>query len=77
MLPGGLTFPQLTLAAVVGVAGGLYIYRPLYKQYRLEQAKAQGNPAPGAESGGTNIDDSAPPRAAGGDAGQSSPATGL
>lgn len=69
MLPGGLTFPQLTLAAVVGVAGGLYIYRPLYKQYRLEQAKAQ--------SGGTNIDDSAPPRAAGGEAGQSSPATGL
>lgn len=69
MLPGGLTFPQLTLAVVVGVAGGLYIYRPLYKQYRLEQAKAQG--------GGTNIDDSAPPRAAGGEAGQSSPATGL
>ncbi|XP_078283419.1 protein PIGBOS1 [Rhinoraja longicauda] len=72
MLPVGLTFPQLTLALVVGVAGGLYIYKPLYKQYRLEQASAQGKAAPG----GTDTDDPAPPQArpggdgkAGGEAG--------
>ncbi|XP_069766552.1 protein PIGBOS1 [Narcine bancroftii] len=39
MLPGRLTFPQMCLAVVLGVAGGIYIYKPLYEQYRLERAK--------------------------------------
>ncbi|XP_078386478.1 protein PIGBOS1 [Cetorhinus maximus] len=45
-----LTFPQLALAVVLGVAGGLYVYKPIYQRYSLEQRKAReaavGSPAP-------------------------------
>ncbi|XP_020375534.1 protein PIGBOS1 [Rhincodon typus] len=36
-----LPFSQLTLAAVLGVAGGLYVYKPIFQRYSLEQRKAQ------------------------------------
>ncbi|XP_043532982.1 protein PIGBOS1 [Chiloscyllium plagiosum] len=36
-----LPFPQLTLAALLGVAGGLYVYKPLFQRYSLEQRKAR------------------------------------
>ncbi|XP_067827635.1 protein PIGBOS1 [Heptranchias perlo] len=36
-----LTWPQLALVTVLGVAGGLYVYKPIYQQYSLEQRKAR------------------------------------
>ncbi|XP_036048536.1 protein PIGBOS1 [Onychomys torridus] len=32
-----MTFPQLVFAAFLGVAGGLYIYQPIFEQYSREQ----------------------------------------
>ncbi|XP_038670069.1 protein PIGBOS1-like [Scyliorhinus canicula] len=49
----GLTFPQLALAAVLGVAGGLYVYKPIYQRYNLQEQRktreaAEGSSAPEA-----------------------------
>ncbi|KAF6352058.1 PIGB opposite strand 1 [Rhinolophus ferrumequinum] len=32
-----LTFPQLLLASVLGIAGGIYIYQPIFEQYSRDQ----------------------------------------
>ncbi|XP_072472176.1 protein PIGBOS1 [Notamacropus eugenii] len=34
---GRLTFPQMLLASVLGVAGGIYIYQPIFEQYSRDQ----------------------------------------
>lgn len=34
---GRLTRPQLLFAAVLGVAGGMYIYQPIFEQYSRDQ----------------------------------------
>ncbi|XP_050996600.1 protein PIGBOS1 [Acomys russatus] len=34
---GRLTLPQLLFAAVLGVAGGMYIYQPIFEQYSRDQ----------------------------------------
>ncbi|XP_053318503.1 protein PIGBOS1 [Spea bombifrons] len=41
----GLSFPQLFLATFLGVAGGVYIYKPIYEQYYWEKKtlKADAN----------------------------------
>ncbi|XP_068131592.1 protein PIGBOS1 [Hyperolius riggenbachi] len=36
-----LPFSQLLLAVLVGVAGGVYIYRPLFEQYLYEHKPLQ------------------------------------
>ncbi|XP_067873929.1 protein PIGBOS1 [Heterodontus francisci] len=36
-----LTFPQLALAVLLGVAGGLYVYKPILQRYSLEQSQAR------------------------------------
>ncbi|XP_069838677.1 protein PIGBOS1 [Dendropsophus ebraccatus] len=40
---GRLPFGQLFLAVVLGVAGGVYIYKPLFEQYRFEQQASQSD----------------------------------
>nr|XP_019587838.1 PREDICTED: protein PIGBOS1 [Rhinolophus sinicus]XP_019587839.1 PREDICTED: protein PIGBOS1 [Rhinolophus sinicus]XP_019587840.1 PREDICTED: protein PIGBOS1 [Rhinolophus sinicus] len=32
-----LTFPQLFFASILGIAGGIYIYQPIFEQYSREQ----------------------------------------
>ncbi|XP_053575879.1 protein PIGBOS1 [Bombina bombina] len=32
-----LSFTQLLIATVVGVSGGVYIYKPIFEQYRWDQ----------------------------------------
>ncbi|XP_059808486.1 protein PIGBOS1-like isoform X2 [Hypanus sabinus] len=44
MALGRLTFPQLALTAALGVASGVYIYNPWYKQQRQPTAKMQDDP---------------------------------
>ncbi|XP_023579867.1 protein PIGBOS1 [Octodon degus] len=34
---GRLSLPQLLLAGVVGIAGGIYIYQPIFEQYSRDQ----------------------------------------
>ncbi|XP_032767446.1 protein PIGBOS1 [Rattus rattus] len=34
---GRLTLPQLLFAAALGVAGGMYIYQPIFEQYSRDQ----------------------------------------
>ncbi|XP_019389089.1 PREDICTED: protein PIGBOS1 [Crocodylus porosus] len=34
---GRLTFTQKILGMVLGVAGGVYIYKPIFDQFRREQ----------------------------------------
>ncbi|XP_019359792.1 PREDICTED: protein PIGBOS1 [Gavialis gangeticus] len=34
---GRLTFPQKILGMVLGVAGGIYVYKPIFDQFRREQ----------------------------------------
>ncbi|KAM4833103.1 protein PIGBOS1 [Urocitellus parryii] len=34
---GRLTLPQLLFAGVLGFAGGIYIYQPIFEQYSREQ----------------------------------------
>ncbi|XP_018110943.1 protein PIGBOS1 [Xenopus laevis] len=31
------SFPQIFLATLLGVAGGVYIYKPMFEQYAWEQ----------------------------------------
>ncbi|XP_072134569.1 protein PIGBOS1 isoform X2 [Mobula birostris] len=39
-----LTLPQLALTAALGIASGVYIYKPWYEQQRHEKAKVQDDP---------------------------------
>lgn len=32
-----LTFPQLLFASILGIAGGIYIYQPIFEQYSRDQ----------------------------------------
>ncbi|KAM4747896.1 protein PIGBOS1 isoform 1-T2 [Rhinophrynus dorsalis] len=34
-----LSLPQLFLATILGVAGGVYIYKPIFEQYMWDQKK--------------------------------------
>ncbi|EGV99875.1 hypothetical protein I79_000147 [Cricetulus griseus] len=34
---GRLTLPQLVFATFLGIAGGLYIYQPIFEQYSRDQ----------------------------------------
>lgn len=34
---GRLTFPQLLFASLLGIAGGIYIYQPIFEQYSRDQ----------------------------------------
>lgn len=34
---GRLTLPQLVFAGFLGLAGGIYIYQPIFEQYAREQ----------------------------------------
>ncbi|KAM5235924.1 protein PIGBOS1 [Ctenodactylus gundi] len=34
---GKPTFPQLLFAGILGIAGGIYIYQPLFEQYSRDQ----------------------------------------
>lgn len=34
---GRLTFPQLLFASILGIAGGIYIYQPIFEQYSRDQ----------------------------------------
>ncbi|XP_021085041.1 protein PIGBOS1 [Mesocricetus auratus] len=34
---GRLTLPQLLFATVLGIAGGVYIYQPIFEQYSRDQ----------------------------------------
>ncbi|XP_056428347.1 protein PIGBOS1 [Hyla sarda] len=38
-----LPFGQLFLALLLGVGGGIYIYKPLFEQYRYEQKAVQAD----------------------------------
>ncbi|KAK1160720.1 protein PIGBOS1 [Acipenser oxyrinchus oxyrinchus] len=37
MIFGRLSFSQIALVTLVGVAGGVYVYKPIYEQYNKEQ----------------------------------------
>ncbi|XP_017657434.1 protein PIGBOS1 [Nannospalax galili] len=34
---GRVTLPQLLFASVLGIAGGMYIYQPIFEQYSRNQ----------------------------------------
>uniref|UniRef100_A0A8C6D995 PIGB opposite strand 1 n=1 Tax=Moschus moschiferus TaxID=68415 RepID=A0A8C6D995_MOSMO len=34
---GRLTFPQLLFASLLGIAGGIYIYQPIFEQYSRDR----------------------------------------
>ncbi|KAM6180602.1 protein PIGBOS1 isoform 1-T2 [Erethizon dorsatum] len=34
---GRLSLPQLLFAGIVGIAGGIYIYQPIFEQYSRDQ----------------------------------------
>ncbi|XP_077604418.1 protein PIGBOS1 [Crocuta crocuta] len=34
---GRLTLPQLLFASILGIAGGMYIYQPIFEQYYRDQ----------------------------------------
>ncbi|XP_021571449.1 protein PIGBOS1 [Carlito syrichta] len=34
---GRLTLPQLLFATFLGIAGGIYIYQPIFEQYSRDQ----------------------------------------
>ncbi|XP_051836655.1 protein PIGBOS1 [Antechinus flavipes] len=34
---GRLSFPQMIFASILGVAGGIYIYQPIFEQYSRDQ----------------------------------------
>ncbi|XP_036351565.1 protein PIGBOS1 [Ochotona princeps] len=34
---GRLTVPQMLFATVLGIAGGIYIYQPIFEQYSRDQ----------------------------------------
>ncbi|XP_075387678.1 protein PIGBOS1 [Tenrec ecaudatus] len=34
---GRLTFPQMLFASLLGVAGGIYIFQPIFEQYSRDQ----------------------------------------
>jgi hypothetical protein len=34
---GRLTGPQLLFASILGIAGGMYIYQPIFEQYSRDQ----------------------------------------
>ncbi|XP_037358425.1 protein PIGBOS1 [Talpa occidentalis] len=36
---GRVSFPQLLFASILGIAGGIYIYQPIFEQYAREQKK--------------------------------------
>ncbi|XP_014372535.1 protein PIGBOS1 [Alligator sinensis] len=38
---GRLTLPQIILGVVLGVGGGIYIYKPIFDQFRREQKQLQ------------------------------------
>ncbi|XP_014437499.1 protein PIGBOS1 [Tupaia chinensis] len=38
---GRLTFPQLIFASILGIAGGIYIYQPIFEQYARDQKALQ------------------------------------
>ncbi|XP_014339840.1 protein PIGBOS1 [Latimeria chalumnae] len=42
-----LSFPQIAMMTLLGAAGGVYVYKPIYEQYskdqrRLKEKKVQG-----------------------------------
>ncbi|XP_023421708.2 protein PIGBOS1 [Cavia porcellus] len=37
MMFGRLTLPQVLLAGIMGIAGGIYIYQPIFEQYSRDQ----------------------------------------
>ncbi|KAK6475173.1 protein PIGBOS1 [Huso huso] len=37
MIFGRLSFSQIALVTLIGVAGGVYVYKPIYEQYNKEQ----------------------------------------
>ncbi|CAH6875418.1 Pigbos1 [Phodopus roborovskii] len=37
-----LTLPQLLFGAVLGIAGGIYIYQPILEQYSRDQKELKG-----------------------------------
>ncbi|XP_056665938.1 protein PIGBOS1 [Monodelphis domestica] len=41
---GRLSFPQIILASVLGVAGGIYIYQPIFEQYSRDQKLLKEKP---------------------------------
>ncbi|XP_055971618.1 protein PIGBOS1 [Sorex fumeus] len=40
---GRLTFPQLLFASILGIAGGIYIYQPIFEQYFRDQKELREN----------------------------------
>ncbi|XP_042543726.1 protein PIGBOS1 [Dipodomys merriami] len=34
---GRLTLPQMLFATILGIAGGIYIYQPIFEQYARDQ----------------------------------------
>ncbi|XP_069480975.1 protein PIGBOS1 [Ambystoma mexicanum] len=45
-----ISLPQMMLATVIGIAGGYYIYKPIYEQYNWEQRTLK-NKAPPVQEG--------------------------
>ncbi|XP_042199957.1 protein PIGBOS1-like [Callorhinchus milii] len=39
---GRLSFPQMSLMTALGVAGGLYVYKPIFQQLSLESRAGLG-----------------------------------
>nr|XP_023421708.1 protein PIGBOS1 isoform X3 [Cavia porcellus]XP_023421709.1 protein PIGBOS1 isoform X3 [Cavia porcellus]XP_023421710.1 protein PIGBOS1 isoform X3 [Cavia porcellus] len=37
MMFGRLTLPQVLLAGIMGIAGGIYIYQPIFERYSRDQ----------------------------------------
>ncbi|XP_023578655.1 protein PIGBOS1-like [Octodon degus] len=37
MMFGRLSLPQLLFAGIMGIAGGIYIYQPIFEQYFRDQ----------------------------------------
>jgi hypothetical protein len=48
--PRGLSFPQLALVTVVGVLGGIYIWRPLIAEHLKKQQEEKKKEAEADES---------------------------
>nr|XP_033789831.1 protein PIGBOS1 [Geotrypetes seraphini]XP_033789832.1 protein PIGBOS1 [Geotrypetes seraphini] len=47
---GRFNIPQILLATLLGVAGGVYIYKPMCEQYYREQKTLKDTLAPAQEA---------------------------
>ncbi|XP_030046090.1 protein PIGBOS1 [Microcaecilia unicolor] len=47
---GRFSIPQILLATLLGIAGGLYIYKPIYEQYYWDQKKLKATLATAEEA---------------------------